>query len=154
MNRLISALVLLILCSAPCLAQQSLVGTYKLVSIDRELDGKPKPQPAKPRHGYLVISPQTFVVFYTEGDRKYGTSEREKAALWDTLTAVAGTYRLDGGKIIVSVDTSWNEIYVGTQQTRDWQLRGKRLVLSSGARPYGRDTSKTVVQRQNWEKIE
>jgi len=130
------------------------VGTYRLVSIDRELDGQPQPQPGRERHGYLVITPQTFLVFYTEGDRKHGASDGEKAALWDSLTAVAGTYRLDGSKIIVSVDTAWNEIYVGTQQTRDWRLQGKRLSLSSGPRPYGRDTSKTVVQRQNWEKIE
>ena len=154
MNRLACASAFLVLLSAPCFAQQSLVGTYRLVSIDRELDGKLQPQPAKPRHGYLLITQQTFAVFYTDGDRKYGTSDREKAALWETLTAVAGTYRVEGSRIIVSVDTAWNEIYVGTEQTRDWRSEGKRLVLSSGARPYGRDTSKTVVQRQNWERIE
>jgi len=154
MTRLISLLGLFLLVSAPCLAQQSLVGTYRLVSIDRELDGKPQPQPTKARHGYLIITPKIYALFYTDGDRKYGASEKEKTALWDTLTALSGPYRVEGNKVVISVDTSWNEVYVGTQQTRDWQLQGKRLVLSSGARPFGRDPSKTVVQRQNWEKIE
>jgi hypothetical protein len=154
MNRLVCACAVLLLASTPCFAQQSLVGTYKMVSVDRELDGKPQPQPIKPRHGYLIITPKVFAMFYTDGDRKYGASDSEKAALWSTLTAYSGPYRLEGNKIIVSVDTSWNEMYNGTQQTRDWQLQGKRLILSSGARPFGRDPSKTVVQRQIWEKID
>ena len=153
MIRLLSAFVVLLLASAPCLAQ-SLVGTYKLVGIERELDGKVQPQPAKPRHGYIVITPRIVAMFYTDGDRKYVASEKEKAALWDTLTAYSGAYRLDGNKIVVSVDTSWNEFYVGTQLIRDWKVQGNRLTFSSAPRPFGRDPSKTVVQRQVWEKIE
>jgi len=74
--------------------------------------------------------------------------------LWGSLTAYAGSYHLEGDKIIVSVNTSWNEVYDGTQQKRDWQLKGNRLTLSSGARPWGRDPSKKVVVRLEWEKIE
>ncbi len=72
MNRVISALILFLVFSGPVYAQQSLVGTYKMVSVDRELDGEPQAQPANPRHGYLVITPETFVMFYTDNDRKYG----------------------------------------------------------------------------------
>ncbi len=154
MKTLVSAFVVLLVLAAPCLAQQSLVGTYKMAGVQRELDGKPQPEPAKPRHGYLIITPKVFALFYTDGERKYGASEKEKAALWDTLTAYSGSYRLEGNKIIISVDTSWNEFYNGREQTRDWQVQGNRLILSSGPRPFGRDPSKTVVQRQIWEKIE
>jgi hypothetical protein len=154
MDRLISAFVILLLAATPCLAQQSLVGTYKLVGVQRVFDGKPEAPPTKPSHGYLVITPKVFVELFTDGDRKAGASEKEKAALWGSLTAYAGSYRLEGNKIIVSVDTSWNEVYNGTQQMRDWQLQGTRLILSSAPRPWGRDPSKMVVVRLEWEKTE
>jgi hypothetical protein len=117
-----------------CLAQQSLEGTYKMVGVQRVLDGKPEAQPTKPPHRYLIITPKVFALFYTDGVRKAGASEKEKAEL--------------------SVDTSRNEVYNGTQQTRNWELQGNRLNFCSAPRPWGRDPSKTVAQRQEWEKIE
>jgi hypothetical protein len=155
MNRVIvSAFVVLLLASSPCLAQQGLVGTYKMVGVHRVFDGTPEPQSAKPPHGYLIITPTVFVEFFTDGGRTYGVSDKDKAALWDSLTAYSGSYRLEGNKIVVSVDTSWNEAYNGTQQTRDWQIQGNRLILSSGPRPWGRDPSRRVVVRLEWEKME
>jgi predicted S18 family serine protease len=52
MARLISALILVLLIAVPSLAQQSLVGTYKLVSVQREIDGKADPLPGNPPRGY------------------------------------------------------------------------------------------------------
>jgi hypothetical protein len=146
----------IIVLAAPlfAVAQQPLVGTYKMASIQNVIDGKPEAQPTKPPQGYLVITPKVFVLFYTRADRRYGASEKEKAALWDSLTAWSGSYRLEGNKIIVSVDTSWNEVYNGSKQTRDFQLQGNRLILNSAPRPWGRDPSKIVVSQQEWEKIE
>ena len=143
-----------LLMAVPCLAQQSFVGTYKLLSVTRIIDGKAQPTPDKPSHGYTIITPRHYIVFYTDGDRKYGSTEKEKAALWDSMTAFSGTYRIEGKKIIVSVDTSWNEVYNGTEQTRNYELQGNRLISSSAPRPWGRDPSKQVVLRTEWEKVE
>ena len=154
MYRLMFVLVLVLLMSAPCLAQQSFVGTYKLVSVTRIIDGKAAPTPNKPSHGYIIVTPKHYTTFYTDGDRKYGASDKEKAALWDSMTAYSGVYRFEGNKIIVSVDTSWNEIYNGTEQARDWQMQGNRLISTSAPRPWGRDPSKQVVLRTEWEKVE
>ena len=131
MNTLMSAFVVLLLVSVQCLAQDSLVGTYKLVGVHRDLDGKPEPQPQTPPHGYLVITPKVYVLFFTDGARKYGDSDAEKAALRGTMTAHAGTYRIDGKRIVMLPDTSFNEILNGTQQVRHWQIEGKRLSLAS-----------------------
>ena len=79
-----------LLMAVPCLAQQSFVGTYKLVSVTRIIDGKAQPTPVKPPHGYTIITPKCYTVFYTDGDRKYGSSEKEKAALWESMTAFSG----------------------------------------------------------------
>ena len=154
MYRSMFALVLVLVMLAPCLAQQSLVGTYKLVSVTRIIDGKQQESKGKPPHGYTIVTPNHYIVFYTDGDRKYGASDSERAALWDTMTAFAGPYRFDGKKLTISVDTSWNEVYNSTQQVRDIELRGKRLVSSSAPRPWGRDPSKQIVLRTEWEKVE
>jgi hypothetical protein len=140
MYKLISAFVVLLLFSAPGLADQSLLGSYKLIGVYRELDGKQTPP-----HGYLVIAPKIYVLFFTDAGRKYGGSDAEKAALWGTMTAHAGTYRIDGKRIVMLPDTSFNEILNGTQQVRHWQVKRKRLSLASEPRPYGRDPSKKVV---------
>ena len=138
-----------LLMAVPCLAQQSFVGTYKLVSVTRIIDGKAQPMSEKPSHGYTIITPKYYIVFYTDGDRKYGSSEKEKAALWDSMTAFSGKYHIEGNKIIVSVDTSWNEVYNGTEQTRNYELQGNRLISSSAPRPWGRDPSKQLSYERN-----
>jgi hypothetical protein len=79
------------LASAPALAQQSLVGAYRLVSLQREIDGKAVPTSGKPSHGHLVFASKTYVLLLTDGTRKYGSSVEDKAALWESLTAHAGT---------------------------------------------------------------
>ncbi len=154
MVRVISALVLVLLVAAPGLAQQSLVGTYKIISQDLDVDGTAIQPLGKAPHGYLVITPTRVVAFYTADNRKFGTSMDEKAALFDTLIGYAGTYRIEGGKIIIAVDTSFAEIWNGKNSVRHYALSGNRLTLTSDPEPYPRDPSKKSVVRQVWEKIE
>ncbi len=56
MVRLIGAIVLVLVLVTPTLGQQSLVGTYKLISLDVRVDGKPYEPMGKAPHGYLVIT--------------------------------------------------------------------------------------------------
>ena len=102
MVRLISALILVLLIATPTLGQQSLVGTYKLVSLVVEVDGTPSQHMGKAPHGYLVLTPTHYVHFYTADNRKFGTSVDEKAALFDSLVAYAGVYRVEGDKLITT----------------------------------------------------
>ena len=155
MNRLMAALVVFFLVSAPCLAQQSLVGTYKLVSFTVEVDGQsPLETMGKSPRGYLVLTPNRWIHLITAENRKSGTSVEEKSALWDSLSTYTGPYRLDGSKLIVSVDVSWNESFNGTQVTRTWQLDGNRLSITTVPAPYSRDPSKMAVTRVVWERVE
>jgi Lipocalin-like domain len=154
MYKSLGILVAGLLVSASCVAQVSLVGTYKLVSMKAVIDGKLRDDRTKPPHGYLIITPKYFAVFYTRQDRKFGASDADKATLWESLTAYTGPYRIEGKKIVVSPDVSYNEIFNGTQQTRDLEVNGSRITLSSGPRAYGRDPSKKIVLRQEWERIE
>jgi hypothetical protein len=155
MKRLTFALMIGLLISGPSLAQQPLVGTYKMVSQVREFQGSgPDENMGKSPRGYLVITPSRVVVFFTADVRKPGTSVAERAALYDTLNGWSGRYRVEGNRLIVSVDASANQNWNGTDNIRNIQWAGKRMTLTTDPRPSGRDPSKTVVVRQVWEKIE
>ena len=95
-----------------------------------------------------MLTPTRFVAFYTGDNRKFGTSVADKAALFDTLVGWSGTYRIDGGKIILAVDASWTEAWNGKDQVRNWALSGNRLTLTGDPMPFPRDPSKTAVVRQ------
>jgi len=153
MVRLISALILVLLIATPTLGQQSLVGTYKLASLVAEVDGKPY-EPMGKSHGYLVLTPTRFIYFITVGNRKFGTSVDEKAALLDSLVAYAGAYRVEGDKLIQSIEVSWSESEKGKTRVETLELSGNRVTLRAGPMPFPRDPSKTLIRRQVREKIE
>jgi hypothetical protein len=154
MVRWICGLVLVLLIASPGFGQQSLVGTYKLVSQVVETGGTPTEPYGKAPHGYLVLTPTRAVILYTAASRKFGTSVDDKAALFETMTGWAGVYRLEGSKLIIRVDASWVENWNGKDQVRNWALSGIRLTLTSDPMPWARDPSKMVIVRQAWEKVE
>ena len=155
MIRTIFAFTLAFLIPSFCLAQQSPIGTYKLVSFELLVDGQPFVTAAGPNpRGHLVVTPKLYLQAFTAVSRKFGTSVAEKAALWDTLGFWGGPYQMDGDKIVVAVDVSWNESWSGTKQTQTIKQDGKRLLLTSPPIPFPRDPSKTVVSNLVWEKID
>ena len=154
MVRLISALILALLIATPSLGQQSLVGTYKLVSLVIEVDGTPSQHLGKAPRGYLVFTPTRYVHFITGENRKSGTSVDDKAALFDSLTAYAGTYRIEGDKLFMTYEVSWIESMVGSTSPETFQLSGNRLTYTLGPVPFPRDRSKKMIRRAVWEKIE
>ena len=154
MKRLAFALLVGLLVSGPSLAQQSLVGTYKMVSQVRDVKGSgPEENMGKAPRGHMIITPTHLVVFYTGDSRKPGTSVAEKAALYDTLNGWSGRYRVEGTKLIVSIEASRTETPVKTD-VRNFAWSGKRLTLATESRPSGANPAQTIVVRQVWEKIE
>ena len=154
MVRLIGALMLILVLVIPSFGQQSLIGTYKLVSHEAQVEGTTYYTMGKAPHGYLIITPTLYVTFYVGDDRKFGTSAAEKATLLDTLAAWSGKYRIEGSKMIISVDTSWTGVWTGKDQVRNFTVSGNRLILQGEPSPFPRDPSKTSVVRTVWEKIE
>jgi hypothetical protein len=154
MFRLIYALVLVLLITTPSLGQQSLVGTYKLVSLAPEVDGTPFQPMGKGAHGYLVFTPTRFITFVTAENRKFGTSVDEKAALLDSMASYAGVYRVEGDKLIYTTEVIWTESGKGATRVETFQLSGNLLKTTLGPMPFPRDLSKTMISRKVWEKIE
>jgi hypothetical protein len=50
--------------------------------------------------------------------RRYVQAALQRSALFDSLSAWAGPYRLEGDKLIVDVDTAWTEVWSGKPQVR------------------------------------
>ncbi len=119
----------MLLIATPTLGQQSVVGTYKLVSLVAEVDGMPFQSMGKAPHGYLVFTPTRFITVVTAENRKFGTSVDAKD------------------------DTSWVEA-VGVDYKEKFQLSGNRLTKILGPIPWPRDPSKTMIRTEVWEKIE
>lgn len=155
MKRRVLALILGLSISASSLAQHSLAGAYKLVSRVQEFQGSgPVEAFGKSPRGYLILSPTHFAGFFTADNRKPGTSETEKAALYDTLTGWSGQYRSEGSKLIMRIDASSTESGIGSEMVWNIQLAGNRLTLTSNPQPQRRDPSKIVVTTLVWERVE
>ena len=155
MKKLIFSVLMGLLISGSSLAQQSLVGTYKMVSRSQEIQGSPPDNRyGKLPRGSMIITPTRVLVFYAAEVRKAGNSKAEKAQLYDTMNAWSGRYRLAGSRMTVSVEASATENWNGTDIVWNIQRSGNSLTLTSDSRPSGRDPSKTVVTRLAWEKIE
>lgn len=155
MKHLLLAILTALLLPNASQADNSVIGTYKLVSFVLEIDGVPGQGTIGPDpRGYLVITPRYYMYQYAAKERSYGTSTADKAALFDTAANLVGSYVSDGKQLDIQVDISWNQIWNGTRQIRSIQWEGNKLTLTSPPQPYPRDTSKTVVSRLVWEKIE
>lgn len=151
-----SLTLMLILLAAPAagLCQESLVGTYRMISHVSEVDGVPTEPYGKSPLGQLSISKSRVTAFYTGSDREFGTTHPKKAGLYESMAGWAGQYRLEGKKLIIHIINSWVHHWNNNYQVRKFQLSGNRLTLTSDPMPFARDPSKTVVVRQVWEKVE
>ncbi len=80
-------------------------------------------------------------------------NERERAELFDSFGAYAGTFALEGETIIHHVEISWNECWTGTEQVRNVRLEGNRLYITTNPAPSGID-GRPGVSELEWERIE
>jgi hypothetical protein len=113
-------------------------GCWRLVSFDSELqDSKERTQPwgAAP-NGHLIFSVDgRMMVLVTAEVREPGSTDEKLAALFRTLMAYTGRYRIEGDKFIVKIDSSWNEAWNGSEQERFYKLDGDTLDVMTAWMP-------------------
>jgi len=56
-------------------------------------------------------------------------TDEERIKLHKSMMAYAGTYTVDGGKVVHHVDISWNGARTGTDQVRFYKLEGDTLTI-------------------------
>jgi Lipocalin-like domain len=58
-------------------------------------------------------------------------SDSERAELYNTMVAYAGTFSFGGYAATHHVEVSWNEVWTGTAQVRNLRFKGKKLIMTT-----------------------
>ena len=115
---------------------KQLAGTWKVVSLVTSFDGGDKVEPFGPDpKGRLVLTPQgDWIILQTRTNRAPAKTVEEKAALLDSMLAYSGKYTIDGNRMTIRVDMSWNEIDTGANRirTRFFTVDGDKLIIRIG----------------------
>jgi hypothetical protein len=82
--------------------------------------------------GYLLVAPGGRLISFLTSKEPTGY---DPAALFNSMMAYSGTYRIDGDRWITDVDIAWFPAWVGTQQERTFSLTGDDLQVRGG--PFG-----------------
>ncbi|MFU8888855.1 MAG: lipocalin-like domain-containing protein [Trueperaceae bacterium] len=115
------------------------VGIWRLLAFELEIEGRTErrhPLGRSPR-GRLVLTADGFMIgMIVAAERTPGRTDAELAALFRTMLAYTGRYRLEGDRFVTTVDASWNEAWTGTEQARTFALDGDRLAIVSPWAPH------------------
>jgi hypothetical protein len=157
----IVGLILILLVSATALAADELYGTWRLVSYKRTLveTGETTDVFGKSPKGSITFGRDGRVIALMTSDKRPNVpdaakmTDKQRAELYQTMIAWAGTFTFDAKTIKIRVDVSWNESWNGTEQMRFVNFEGKRMVIktepASGALDGKLRTSVFV-----WEKVQ
>jgi hypothetical protein len=150
----------LLLIGLPAFAQDianKLYGSWRLVSFKAQIVGEDielrdifGPAP----FGRLILTPtHTMAAFLCRPDRKPPSNDAEAATLLRSMTAYTGRFRVEGDKLITTVDGAWNEVFKAHEQVRIFKLEGDALTIHvpeqpSGLEPGKRNTSVLIFARE------
>jgi lipocalin-like protein len=138
-------------------AATRLAGTWKVVSLITRFDGGDAVEPFGPNpKGRLVLTPEgQWIIILTGANREPAKNLEEKAALLDSMLAYSGKYTIEGNRMTIRVDMSWNEIYSGANQnqTRFFTIEGDKLIIRSpeivsAVRPGQKAVATLTVERE------
>lgn len=136
-----------------------LLGSWKLLSVCVWVDGElvdPHFMGERPAGFIHYLEDGRVAVLIAERDRppvegrRDRLAERDRAQLYSTFTAYAGTYSRDGATVVHHLDMCLYPNDVDTDYVRKIELDGDRLVL--GTEPMSsRDGS--LVIKLTWERV-
>lgn len=134
--------------------ENPILGTWKLKSYVREVavTGEKINQLGEHPDGYLSYSADgRMYAIGTSNNRvkprNVNPDDEERVKLHQTMFAFAGTYTLEGVKVIHHVDISWNEAWTGTDQVRFYKLDENTLTITTatGKSTYDGRESRTIL---------
>jgi hypothetical protein len=79
-------------------------------------------------------------------------TDEEKIRLFNSMLAYAGTYTLEGDKVVHHIDASSNQAWTGTDQVRPYKLEGDTLTIS-GAPAKDTVTGENVIYRIAFQRV-
>ena len=79
-------------------------------------------------------------------------TDAERAELFKTMLAYGGTFKAEGSRVVHNVDISWNENWTGTAQVRNFRIDGNRLIISVDPQIGG--DGRRITSVLTWEKVQ
>ena len=154
MRRLAAALAWLLILIPSAVCGDLIVGTWKILSFSREVaaTGQHSREFGDKPDGYISYLPDGRMhAMLVAGNRMKPAgavpTEEEKAKLFGTMIAYAGTYRIEGERIVHDVEVSWNQLWTGSQQVRFFKAEGDTLTITTAIAKSPRDgqEGRTIV---------
>jgi len=118
---------------------QELVGTWRLLSAvmeDVETREQTRAWGESPKGWLILTEAGRWMVIQTAEQRQAANDDATRAAAFRSMLAYSGHYRVDGDKIVIDVDISWDESWLGSRQVRLFKLDGDRLHIEAWPQPY------------------
>jgi hypothetical protein len=133
-------------------ADDSIVGTYRLISAQRVIlaTGETEDSYGKNPVGFLTYDRDGrmmgMVVFANRprAESLEAMTDQQRAELFRTMIAYGGTYTVHGNSVEHHIDISWNELWTGTTVIRDIRKEGDRLIYTTKPAPFPRDGKMSV----------
>jgi len=69
------------------------------------------------------------------------------------MSAYAGSYRVEGNKIVLHFDITWNQIENGEDTTRLFKVEGDRLMVTSPPQKNSFLNNQMFSARTVWERV-
>jgi Lipocalin-like domain len=114
------------------MSAELLVGNWKLVSWQVVSEDRARDFfGSKPKGSLILTREGRAMALTTAENRTPGETEPERAALYTSMLAYTGKYRVEGEEFITTVDASWNEKWNGTEQRRRFRIDGDKLIIES-----------------------
>lgn len=66
-------------------------------------------------------------------------TENDRAQLFRTMVAYAGTYSLEGRTVRHRLEASWNQVFTGGEQVRNIEVQGDVFTMSTNPQPRSQD---------------
>jgi hypothetical protein len=140
-------------------SENPVLGTWKMKAWFREVaaTGEKINEFGEHPSGYLSYSPDGRMYSIATADnrvkpRDVKPADEERVKLHQTMYAYAGTYTLEGEKVVHHVDISWNQAWTGTDLVRFYKLDGNILTITTAPNKSlvdGREGRSVLV----WEKV-
>ena len=116
----------------------ALIGTWKQLSGTMVEEGSQvsKSNLSAAPNGFVNFSEDgRMILLSTDSARKKPAGEvptaAEAEALYRSMIAYAGTYKVEGNKVTYDLEATWNESWTGTKQVRFWEINGDRLTVTT-----------------------
>ena len=122
---------------------EKLWGTWRLLSFTRTITatGEISEVFGKAPQGFISYGQdgRMMVLLVKSGrprpDDVEKMTDAQRAELFKTMVAYAGTYTFDGHAVTHHIDVSANQNWTGSHQVRNVKLEGSRLVLTTAPGP-------------------